>query len=38
VDLSRKAPEICGIPSPDGKHLAFLRHNSGDNAFILEAF
>jgi hypothetical protein len=26
-----------GIPSPDGKHLAFLRYNFG-NAWVLEGF
>jgi Tol biopolymer transport system component len=30
--------EIWGIPSPDGKHLAFLRFNSGNNAWVLEGF
>lgn len=30
--------EIWGIPSPDGKHLAFLRFNSGNNAWELEGF
>jgi len=30
--------EIWGIPSPDGKHLAFLRYNSGNNAWALEGF
>jgi DNA-binding winged helix-turn-helix (wHTH) protein/Tol biopolymer transport system component len=30
--------EIWGIPSPDGKHLAFLRYNSGNNAWVLEGF
>jgi len=30
--------EIWGIPSPDGKHLAFLRFNSGTNAWELEGF
>ena len=28
--------EIWGIPSPDGKHLAFLRYNFGNNAYMLE--
>jgi hypothetical protein len=26
------------IPSPDGKHLAFLRYNFGNNAWVLEGF
>jgi len=30
--------QIWGIPSPDGKHLAFLRFNSGNNAWVLEGF
>ena len=30
--------EIWGIPSPDGKHLAFLRFNSSNNAWELEGF
>ena len=30
--------EIWGIPSPDGKHLAFLRFNSGNNAWMLNGF
>src|SRR5580704_623218 len=28
--------EIWGIPSPDGKHLAILRYNFGNNAWVLE--
>jgi DNA-binding winged helix-turn-helix (wHTH) protein/Tol biopolymer transport system component len=48
VDLSGKATilvrdpglftETWGIPSPDGKHLAFLHRTSGDNAFMLQGF
>jgi len=30
--------ETWGIPSPDGKHLAFLRYNFGNNAWVLEGF
>jgi hypothetical protein len=30
--------EIWGIPSPDGRHLAFLRYNFGNNAWMLEGF
>jgi hypothetical protein len=30
--------EIWGIPSPDGKHLAFRRYNFGNNAYVLEGF
>jgi Tol biopolymer transport system component len=30
--------ETWGIPSPDGKHLAFLHSVSGNNAWILESF
>jgi hypothetical protein len=30
--------EIWGIPSPDGKHLAFRRYNFGNNANVLEGF
>jgi DNA-binding winged helix-turn-helix (wHTH) protein/Tol biopolymer transport system component len=30
--------EIWGIPSPDGKHLAILRYNFGNNAWVLESF
>jgi Tol biopolymer transport system component len=30
--------ETWGIPSPDGKHLAFLHYNSGNNAWVLEGF
>jgi len=36
--VSSSSPEIWGIPSPDGKHLAFLRFNSGNNAWELEGF
>jgi hypothetical protein len=30
--------ETWGIPSPDGKHLAVLRSNFGNNAWVLEGF
>jgi DNA-binding winged helix-turn-helix (wHTH) protein/Tol biopolymer transport system component len=30
--------ETWGIPSPDGKHLAFLHSTSGNNAWMLEGF
>jgi DNA-binding winged helix-turn-helix (wHTH) protein/Tol biopolymer transport system component len=30
--------ETWGIPSPDGKHLAFLHSVSGNNAWMLESF
>lgn len=30
--------ETWGIPSPDDKHLAFLRYNFGNNAWVLEGF
>jgi len=30
--------ETWGIPSPDGQHLAFLRYNSGNNAWMLNGF
>ena len=30
--------EIWGVPSPDGKHLAFLRFGSGNNAWMLNGF
>jgi Tol biopolymer transport system component len=30
--------ETWGIPSPDGKHLAFLHSVPGNNAWILESF
>jgi len=30
--------EIWGIPSPDGRHLALLRLNSGNNAWMLNGF
>ncbi len=30
--------DIWGVPSPNGKYLAFLRSNSGNNAWVLEGF
>jgi len=30
--------EIWGIPSPDGKHLAWIQYNSGNNAWTMENF
>jgi hypothetical protein len=30
--------ETWGIPSPDDKHLAFLRYNFDNNAWVLEGF
>jgi Tol biopolymer transport system component len=30
--------ETWGIPSPDGKHLAYLHSTSGNNAWMLEGF
>ena len=30
--------EIWGVPSPNGKYLAFVRSNSGNNAWVLEGF
>jgi DNA-binding winged helix-turn-helix (wHTH) protein/Tol biopolymer transport system component len=30
--------ETWGIPSPDGKHLAIMKYNYGNNAWMLEGF
>jgi hypothetical protein len=48
VDLDGKATivlrepgmftETWGLPSPDGKHLAYLHSRTGNNAWMLESF
>jgi Tol biopolymer transport system component len=30
--------DIWGVPSSNGKYLAFVRYNSGNNAWVLERF
>jgi hypothetical protein len=30
--------ETWGIPSPDGKHLAYLHSTSGNNAWMFDGF
>ncbi len=48
IDLTGKAsvicrqagslPQIWGIPSPDGKHVAIMMHTDDSNVYLLDAF